>query len=201
MVNSISGDRLLALRTVFIDRDGVVNEKMPEGCYVTSWDEFRMLQGVEEAIGRLNWAGLRVVVVSNQRGIALGLYSNEDVQAIHSGLQNLLKTHGARVNGFYFCPHDKGQCTCRKPLPGMFEQAVEQFPEITAATSIMIGDTYSDIEFGRRLGMLTVLIEGDPERRKPGTEEARNLADLRFSSLIEAVNFLLVGRQQTNQLT
>ena len=201
VVTSANRGRLRSLSTVFIDRDGVVNEKMPEGRYVTAWNEFRLLPGVEKAIGRLNWAGLRVVVVSNQRGIALGLYSKADVQAIHSAFQDLLKTHGAGVDAFYFCPHDEGQCTCRKPLPGMFEQAVAQFPEITAPTSIMIGDASSDIEFGRRLGMLTVLIEGDPERRKPGTEEARNLADLRFPSLLQAANFLLNARGQANHFT
>jgi D-glycero-D-manno-heptose 1,7-bisphosphate phosphatase len=97
------------------------------------------------------------------------------------------------VDGFYFCPHDRGQCTCRKPLPGLFEQAVAEFPSIEAATSAMIGDSLSDIEFGRRLGMLTVFIEGDPEHRKPGAEAAAELADLRFGSLAETVNTLLQG--------
>jgi len=186
------------LRTLFLDRDGVLNEKMPEGRYVTSWEEFHLLPGVAEVIGRLNCAGLRVVVVSNQRGIALGLYASVDVEAIQSALQKFLKEHKAHVDGFYFCPHDKGQCNCRKPLSGLFEQAVAEFPEITAETSAMIGDSYSDIEFGRRLGMLTVFIEGDPERRKPGGEAASELADLRFSSLAEAVDGLLANRLTAN---
>jgi len=179
---------------VFLDRDGVLNEKMPEGCYVASRADFHLLPGVVEAIGRLNRAGVRVVVVSNQRGIALGLYTAADVNAIHTTLQDLLANRGAHVNGFYFCPHDKGQCNCRKPLPGLFEQAVAEFPEITSSSSVMIGDTLSDIEFGRRLGMLTVFIEGAPERRKPGTEAAWELADLRFSSLPHAVDYLLRPR-------
>ena len=114
-------------------------------------------------------------------------------------MQELLKTHGAHVDGFYFCPHDKQQCNCRKPLPGLFEQAVAQSPEITAATSVMIGDSLSDIEFGRRLGMLTVFIEGDPKHQKPGAEAARSLADLRFSSLAEAVEVLLMNLPSANQ--
>jgi hypothetical protein len=77
------------LRTIFLDRDGVLNEKMPEGSYVTAWADFRMLPGVPEAIARLNQAGLRVIVVSNQRGIALGLYSAADVAAIHAKLQDV----------------------------------------------------------------------------------------------------------------
>jgi D-glycero-D-manno-heptose 1,7-bisphosphate phosphatase len=166
---------------------------MPEGRYVESWSDFRLLPGAAEAIGRLNRAGLHVVVVSNQRGIALGRYSAADVNAIHFALQSLLQASGAHVDGFYFCPHDKGQCNCRKPLPGLFEQAARDFPAISAQTSAMIGDSLSDIEFGHRLGMLTVFIEGDPERRKPGADAAGKLADLRFPSLVEAVDILLLA--------
>ena len=194
MEDSVNISLLRDLRTVFLDRDGVLNEKMPEGRYVASRADFHLLPGVAKAIGRLNRAGVRVMVVSNQRGIALGLYTAADVNDLHSALQELLATRGAHVDGFYFCPHDKGQCNCRKPLPGLFEQAVAEFPEIAAATSVLIGDSLSDIEFGRRLGMLTVFIEGAPERRKPGAEAALELADLRFPSLTRAVDRLLGPR-------
>jgi D-glycero-D-manno-heptose 1,7-bisphosphate phosphatase len=199
VVNSANRTLPRVLGTVFLDRDGVLNEKKPESRYVTSWSEFDLLAGVAEAIGRLNRAGLRVVVVSNQRGIALGLYTGADVQAVHSGLQNLLKTHNAHVDGFYFCPHDKEQCNCRKPLPGLFEQAVAEFPEIRAETSAMIGDSLSDIEFGHRLGMLAIFIAGDTERQKPGAEAAAELADLRFPSLVEAVDALLANLSPAKQ--
>jgi len=189
--DSVNRPVLRDLRTVFLDRDGVLNEKMPEGRYVASRTDFHLLPGVAEAIGRLNRAGVRVVVVTNQRGIALGLYTAADVNAIHSSLQELLATRGAHVDGFYFCPHDKEQCNCRKPLPGLYEQAAADFPEITAEHSVMIGDSLSDIEFGRRLGMLTVFIEGDLKLRKPGAEAALELADLCFSSLSQAVDYLL----------
>jgi len=182
------------LSTVFLDRDGVLNEKMPEGSYVASWGDFQILPGVPDAIGRLNQAGLRVVVVSNQRGIALGLYSTGDVETIHARFQELLKAHGAHVDGFYFCPHDKGTCNCRKPLSGLFDQAASDFPEIAAAASAMIGDSFSDIEFARRLGMLTIFIDGDPERQEPGAQATGELADLRFPSLAEAVDALLADR-------
>ena len=86
--------------------------------------------------------------------------------------RTLLKAHGAHVDAFYFCPHDRLECNCRKPLPGMFEQAQLDFPEISATTSAMIGDSLPDIEFGRRLGMRTVFIEGDAERQKPGAAKA-----------------------------
>jgi len=179
------------ITTVFMDRDGVVNEKMPEGRYVTNWGEFQVGPGVVGAIRQLNEAGLRVVVISNQRGVALGLYSSEDVLAIHAEFERMLQSFGAHVDGFYFCPHDKDQCNCRKPLPGLFEQAEKDIPQISATSSVMIGDSASDIEFGRRLGMGTIFIEGNPERQKAGSEVARELADLTYSSLYEAVGGLL----------
>lgn len=179
------------LRTVFLDRDGILNEKMPEGEYVTRWEEFRALPGVPEALRRLNEAGLRVIIVSNQRGIARGLYTAADVDGIHAAFEQQLRAAGARIDAFFVCPHDKGQCNCRKPLPGLFEQAAERFPEISAATSVMIGDSISDVEFGRRLGMATIFIEGDPTRRGPHAEQAAALADLQFNSLPQAVDALL----------
>ena len=167
---------------------------MPEGSYVTSPAGFHILPGIPGAIARLNQAGLRVVVVTNQRGIALGLYSSADVDAIHSALQQALISHGAHIDAFFLCPHDKSQCNCRKPLPGLFEQATAQFPTITAASSVMIGDSLVDIEFARRLGMTAILITDNSEQSRPGIGSARELADLRFSSLPEAVNALLKNR-------
>jgi D-glycero-D-manno-heptose 1,7-bisphosphate phosphatase len=181
----------LDLRTVFLDRDGVLNEKMPEGQYVTRWDEFHILPGVVEAIRRLNQAGLRVVVVTNQRGVARGLYTIADVEAIHGRFQQELHTAGAQIDAFFICPHDKEACNCRKPLPGLFEQAVAQFPDIITETSVMIGDSLVDMEFGRRLGMPTIFVDVDADRRSSHAVQAAALADLRFTSLPAAVDALL----------
>ena len=178
-------------RTAFLDRDGVINRKMPEGQYVTGWEHFHLLPGVPEAIAALNRKGLRVLVVTNQRGVALGLYTSADVEAIHAGLQSVLAESGAHVDGFYFCPHDKRQCNCRKPGPGLFEQAKADFPEITPETSVIIGDSLSDIEFGHNLGMKTIFIEGDPEHRKPGASKAAELADRSFPALPDAATAIL----------
>jgi D-glycero-D-manno-heptose 1,7-bisphosphate phosphatase len=182
------------LRTVFLDRDGILNEKMPEGQYVTRWEEFHMLAGVPQALCRLNQAGLRVVVVTNQRGIARGLYTLSDVETIHSNFQRDLQTAGARIDAFFVCPHDDGQCNCRKPLPGLFDQAVAQFPEITAATSVMIGDSVSDMEFAHCLGVASIFIEGGTNQRESGSDKAAQLAALRFASLPEAIDALLASR-------
>jgi D-glycero-D-manno-heptose 1,7-bisphosphate phosphatase len=182
------------LQTVFLDRDGVVNEKMPEGQYVTRWSEFQVLPGVIESIAAMKRAGLRVIVLSNQRGIALGKFTEDDVRAIHNQFQQMLEAQGTRVDSFYFCPHDRGQCNCRKPLPGLFEQALADYPGTRAETSVMIGDSKSDMEFGRRLGMLTMFIDGDPARQKPGAEAARALADMQAKSLFEGTQRLLAMR-------
>jgi D-glycero-D-manno-heptose 1,7-bisphosphate phosphatase len=181
--------------TVFLDRDGVINEKMPEGKYVSSEDDFRILPGVPEAIAKLNLAGIRVLVVSNQRGVALGALTSEFVKKIHAMLQEQILEHGAHVDAFYFCPHDKQSCSCRKPLPGLFHLAVKDFPEITPAGSVMIGDSLSDVEFGRRVGMRTIWIQGSSDYRKPRWEEAAKLADQCSSSLPESVDLLLKARR------
>jgi D-glycero-D-manno-heptose 1,7-bisphosphate phosphatase len=179
------------LRTVFLDRDGVLNQKPPEGKYVSDWSQFHLLPGVPEAIARLNRTGLRVVVVSNQRGIALDLYTAADVAAIHAELQCVLAVSNAHIDAFYFCPHDKNSCDCRKPARGLYDQALAQFPDITPESSLMIGDSFSDIEFGHRLGMATIFLEGDPSRQKSGADRARSLADQVFHSLPAAVDAIL----------
>ena len=180
-----------AFRTVFLDRDGVINRKLPEGQYVTAWQHFHLLPGVPEAISKLNQAGQRVIVVTNQRGIALGLYSPSDVDHIHIQLNERLAPSGAHIDGFYFCPHDKRECNCRKPLPGLFEQAQKDFPDIQPETSLIIGDSLSDIEFGKNLGLKTIFIEGHSEHQKPGAEKAAGLADLRFPTLPDAVDAIM----------
>lgn len=181
------------LRTVFLDRDGILNEKMPEGQYVTRWGKFHVLPGVPQALRRLKEAGLRVFVVTNQRGIARGLYTAADVDAIHAAFQQQLAGEGAQIDAFFVCPHDEGECSCRKPLPGLFDQAVAHFPGITAGTSVMIGDSISDIEFARRLGMAAIFVEGGANQREAGWVEAAQLAGLRFGSLSAAVDALLAG--------
>jgi D-glycero-D-manno-heptose 1,7-bisphosphate phosphatase len=181
-----------SLRAVFLDRDGVINKKAPEGQYVHRWEDFELLPSVPEAIARLNRAGLRVFVASNQRGIALGLYSIQDVVAIHDALQRELNRFGAHIDGYYVCPHDKRGCDCRKPLPGLFHQAAEEFPEITASSSVAIGDSLSDMEFGRRLGMFTIYVESDLDSREQDCLAARSLADVCCRSLADAVEILAV---------
>ena len=175
------------IKYVFLDRDGVTNRKLPEGKFVRSWREFELLHGVELAIATLNRSGRHIIVVSNQRGIALGLYTRADVETLHVKLQEHLAEHEAHVDAFYYCPHDRNQCDCRKPKTGLFEQVFRDFPDASAKNGIVIGDSISDIQAARTLGVLAIFIQGDPKTQKPGAEEAAALADVVARSLIEAV--------------
>jgi D-glycero-D-manno-heptose 1,7-bisphosphate phosphatase len=179
------------IETVFLDRDGVLNQKMPEGHYVSSWEEFQPLQGIVQAIGKLNHAGIRVIVISNQRGIALGRMTNAAVETIHARFQDFLKASSAHIDAFYFCPHDKEACDCRKPKPGLFLQAIRDFPAIQPETSIVIGDSLSDIEAGHNFGMATIWISGDAESRRPEWVKAHELANATFASLPDAIEALV----------
>jgi HAD superfamily hydrolase (TIGR01662 family) len=102
-------------------------------------------------------------------------------------LQQHLASHNAHIDAFYYCPHDRDECDCRKPKTGLFEQAFRDFPQASAENSAVIGDSLSDIEAARALHAPSILVLGDPETRKPGIEKASALADARADSLREAV--------------
>ena len=175
------------VRYVFLDRDGVLNRKMPEGAYVSDWAQFQWLPGADDAIARMKRAGLTVIVVSNQRGVALGRVSLAQLELIHDNMQSHLARHDARLDAIYYCPHDYGECRCRKPDTGLFEQAWQRFPQANAQNSVVIGDSLSDIEAGGRLGMKTIFIEGEADRQKAGAATAAELADAVAGSLLQAV--------------
>jgi len=164
---------------------------MPEGEYVTAWSQFHLLPGAIDAIAKLKRAGLLVIVVTNQRGIALGLYRAKDIVRIHARLQQELAVNGARIDGFYICPHDNGVCQCRKPQTGLFAQAMADFPGIRPESSVMVGDSFSDIEFPRNAGMKSIFIKGEPgedKDRKLSGLKAAQLADLCVATFLDAVN-------------
>ncbi len=180
---------LANIEFVFLDRDGVLNRKPPAGQFVTCWEDFELLPGVGDAIAKLNRSGRKAIVVTNQRGVALGLYSLEDLAAMHDRLREKLAAHGAHLDAIYICPHDEGQCSCRKPQTGLFEQAFRDFPAAHAGNSVVVGDSLRDIEAGRRLGMRTVLVD-DGATQSPSQEFqlARSLAQLSVTSLPEFVH-------------
>jgi D-glycero-D-manno-heptose 1,7-bisphosphate phosphatase len=174
------------LKYVFLDRDGVLNRKAPPAQYITRPEELVILPGVEEAVAALNRAGRKVIVVTNQRGIALGLYSHDDLDGIHDKLRAQLAAHGGHLDAIYVCPHEAGQCNCRKPLTGLFERAYRDFPDATPESSVMVGDSLRDIEAGLRAGMATVLITGESTNSADDLR-ARSLAQLLIPSLSELV--------------
>ena len=152
--------RASARSTVFLDRDGTINVKPPEGDYVKSWDEFEFLPGAVAAVRALVDAGLLVVIVTNQRGIALGRMSEEDLAEIH---RRMVAEIGRDDVAIYHCPHDKDECDCRKPRTGMFRDARRDHPEIDFGRSVMIGDSESDLEAGRAIGARVVRIGVVPD--------------------------------------
>ena len=167
----------------FLDRDGTINVKAPEGEYIVAPGEVRLLDGAAAAIARLNRAGIPVLVVTNQRGIALGRMSEEDLARVHARLTELLGREGARVDGWYHCPHETGACDCRKPGTALFERAAEEHGIEQLGEAVVIGDSASDAEAGRRIGATTVAAgEGVPD------------ADVRVESLAQAVDWIMARR-------
>ena len=145
-------------KAVFLDRDGVINQKAPEHDYIKSWKEFCFLPGVQEAIRRIHQKGYLVIVVTNQRGIARGLMAENDLQEIHQKMCEELRKHGAHIDDIFYCPHDiKDNCTCRKPKAGMLISAQNKW-DIDFTQSYIIGDSNSDIEAGQRVGCRGILM-------------------------------------------
>jgi D-glycero-D-manno-heptose 1,7-bisphosphate phosphatase len=170
--------------SLFLDRDGVINERLI-GDYVKNWEEFKFLPGSIEAIAKASEVFGRIVVVTNQQGIAKGLYSAEDLLLIHNQMIAETNKAGGRIDAVYFAPALASEnSNLRKPATGMALQAKAEFPEIDFSKSIMVGDSESDIVFGNTLGMFTVFISGQnqqPENTK---------ADMVLGSLKEFGNVL-----------
>lgn len=168
---------------VFLDRDGTINRKAPEGQYVTSWEQFEFLPGAREAIRDLSRAGIRVIVVTNQRGIARGHMTEADLADIHRRMVAELGQAGAHIDAIYHCPHEDG-CDCRKPGTGMFLRAGAELRGIEFDRALVIGDGQVDVSAARAIGAYAVRL-GEPLRPEP--------ADARFDSLRAAVDWLLAG--------
>lgn len=172
-------------KAIFLDRDGTINEYVG---FLTDIKEFHLLDGVAEAIRKINASGYLAIVVTNQPIIARGEVSFTELQEIHNKMETLLGAEGAYIDAIYFCPHhpDKGfegerveykiSCDCRKPKPGMLLKAAEDF-NIDLSRSWMVGDGKNDVEAGKNAGCKTVLI---------GTEDYGQ--DRKVSSLFAFAN-------------
>lgn len=153
-------------RALFLDRDGVLNANVAEGRYVESAEGWRLLPGVGEALRevRRRDPDVRLIVVTNQRGVALGQVTETALQEIHERMRAELAQSGAALDGIYICPHEVGTCDCRKPLAGLFRLALADFPDIDPADSCMVGDSLADLEAGHSFGCRLFLV-GDADRR------------------------------------
>lgn len=168
--------------TVFLDRDGTINEKPPDGEYVLSPDQLKLLPSAAAAIRKLNAGGVKVIVLTNQRCVARGLLSMDALESIHHRLRDLLAEYGARIDAFFVCPHEEGTCECRKPRPGLFHEAIRADPSIDLSRSVMIGDSWTDFEAASAAGVPCILLATPVSGQDP---QARDLADAVSSLQLE----------------
>ncbi len=159
------------MKVVFLDRDGVINEYPGDTGYVSSWGGFHFLPGVEKALGRLTEGGYKIFIVSNQAGVAKGIYSEERLDEITVKMLKELRKSGVKISGVYYCIHrDEDNCSCRKPKVGLLEKALQEhnLPRHILSNSFLVGDSIRDIQAGQSAGCRTILVFSGKE--KPGNQ-------------------------------
>lgn len=167
--------------TLFLDRDGVINVRLIDD-YVKNLGEFEFLPGVLDAFTIFAEKFGRIIIVTNQQGVGKGLMTLQDVDKVHDFMVKEIEKQKGRVDKIYVCPQLKSDPdNFRKPSPRMAYMAQHDFPEIDFDKSVMIGDSNSDIEFGKNAGMYTILIGYEPVKCKP---------DSQFESLIKFAKIL-----------
>ena len=182
------------VRAAFLDRDGVIIRKAPEGSYVTRWSEVEFLPDVANAMKRIREAGFLLIVASNQRAVAKGLISKRQLESLHLRMWQELFPGCRGPDGVYYCPHDKNPpCDCRKPQPGML-LAAAQDRGIDLAASWMVGDSESDVQAGQRAGCRTIRI------CSPG-DHSSTAADKAVTSLAKAANAIIASATGRRNLT
>jgi D-glycero-D-manno-heptose 1,7-bisphosphate phosphatase/D-glycero-alpha-D-manno-heptose 1-phosphate guanylyltransferase len=164
--------------TLFLDRDGVINHEKHKD-YIHNWDEFVFYEGVTKAIAVFAKIFNRILVVTNQKGIGKGVTQLADLQLIHKNMIAEIEKAGGRIDAVYFCPDLEDESPNRKPNPGMGLQAVKDFPDIDLTKSIMIGNTISDMQFGRNLGVKTIFL--------PTTRPEVDIKDERIDAVYESL--------------
>jgi histidinol-phosphate phosphatase family protein len=143
--------------TLFLDRDGVINKRICGG-YVKRWETFEFLPGVPESLVFFSRIFGRIIVITNQQGIAKGIMNEEQLEAVHHEMLAEVKRAGGKIDAIFHCPDMASKPgNCRKPSPFLALEAQKQFPEIDFSKSIMVGDTESDMTFGKNAGMFTML--------------------------------------------
>ncbi|HEY0676869.1 MAG TPA: HAD-IIIA family hydrolase [Chitinophagaceae bacterium] len=164
--------------TLFLDRDGVINiEKHLD--YIYHYGEFRFYDGAKEAIRYLSNHFKRIIVITNQRGVGRELMTEEELLSIHNQMLADIESSGGRIHKIYYCTSTDNAHPNRKPNPGMFLEAQNDFPDIHPDKSIMVGNNLSDMEFGRNAGMHTVFVK----TTDPGQPLPHPFIDLAFNDL------------------
>lgn len=164
--------------TLFLDRDGVINvEKYQD--YIYHYGEFVFHEGVQDAIRYLSTIFKRIIIITNQRGVGRELMTEDELLSIHSQMLADIEATGGRIHKIYYCIANDMEHPNRKPNPGMYHEARQDFPDIDPQRSIMVGNTMSDMKFGRNAGMHTVFVRTtEPEQAFP-----HPLIDLVFNDL------------------
>jgi D-glycero-D-manno-heptose 1,7-bisphosphate phosphatase len=165
---------------VFLDRDGTICKDVH---YMRSPEQFELLPGAAEGIRRLNELGVKVIVATNQSGIARGYFTHETLQRIHERMIEELSRRGARIDGIYYCPHhpDEG-CSCRKPKIGLLERAAADF-NLDLRKCFVVGDRKLDLDTAKNAGCVGILVRG------PETEEGLQ-AQYEVKDLLEAAELI-----------
>ena len=188
--------------TVFLDRDGTLNR---DTGYVKTPEELELFPGVIEAVARLNQAGARVVLTTNQSGVARGLITTAALDAIHARLRALLEAGGASLDAIYYCPHHPDDaCSCRKPRTGLVDRAVGDLG-LDPSRAYVVGDQNRDMELARKIGARSVLVTTGPTSQEALTLSKSNglRPDRVATGLGEAVDWILedAGRVEDRQLS
>jgi len=169
--------------TLFIDRDGVINQEKKED-YILNWNEFKFYDGVKQAMEIFNKKFGVIVVVTNQRGIGKGLMTEDDLSVIHQNMTNEIVENRGRIDKIYYCSSMDNDDINRKPNAGMAHLAKEDFPAIDFTKAIMVGNKPSDMGFGRNAGITTVFVATtNPEVAFPNP-----LIDYRYNDLLDFAN-------------
>jgi D-glycero-D-manno-heptose 1,7-bisphosphate phosphatase len=189
---------------VFLDRDGTINEEVG---YLDSLDKFKIIPRAYEAIRLINKSVMKAVIISNQAGVARGLFTEDFVKMTHEHLQTVLRQKGAYIDKFYYCPHHPTegigiylqQCSCRKPAPGMLLQAAQDL-NIDLTRSYLVGDRFRDMEAAKKVRVKGVLVKtgyGQDFLQDDGQDKAteENKPDFIVTDILEAVKWILKDRK------
>lgn len=179
-------NKIDATWTLFIDRDGVINKRIPND-YVVVWEQFVFHDGVLEAFCLFNQLFGHIFIITNQQGIAKGLMTEIDLAILHHKMLTAIEEAGGRVDRIYHCPSlSTDNDPLRKPLPGMGLLAKKDYPSVDFSKAIMLGDTKGDMGFGRNLGIITALVSENGTFEEVDSE----LVDYRFKGVQAFVDFI-----------